>query len=227
MSIDEYNGAGMIAMCGKNCVAIASDMRFGVQQQTIADDMHKIFQINDKLFLGFTGLATDMFTVKNTIVLRTKLYELQEERPIKPSVFANMVSGLLYEHRFGPFFIEPVICGLEDRTTVTTAPAAAGEKEEKKVEKEEKNVPFICATDVIGASCYTNDFLVSGTAKNNLYGVCEAMWKKDMDADQLFETISQCLLAGVDRDCLSGWGAIVHVITPDKIITKTLKSRKD
>jgi len=30
--------------------------------------------------------------------------------------------------------------------------------------------------------------------------------------EDLFETLSQCLLSGVDRDALSGWGAIVHVV---------------
>lgn len=31
---------------------------------------------------------------------RTKLYELREERPIKPSVFSNLVSTMLYEKRY-------------------------------------------------------------------------------------------------------------------------------
>ena len=30
--------------------------------------------------------------------------------------------------------------------------------------------------------------------------------------EDLFETISQALLNAVDRDALSGWGAIVHVM---------------
>ncbi len=30
--------------------------------------------------------------------------------------------------------------------------------------------------------------------------------------EDLFETLSQCLLSGVDRDALSGWGAIVHIV---------------
>ena len=30
--------------------------------------------------------------------------------------------------------------------------------------------------------------------------------------DDLFETTSQALLNAVDRDALSGWGAIVHVM---------------
>ena len=32
------------------------------------------------------------------------------------------------------------------------------------------------------------------------------------EPDELFEVISQCLLAGTDRDAISGWGAIVHVM---------------
>ena len=32
-SIDTYNGSALVAMVGKNCVAIASDRRFGIQAQ--------------------------------------------------------------------------------------------------------------------------------------------------------------------------------------------------
>lgn len=38
MSILAYNGAAVIAMTGKDCVAIASDLRFGLQQTTQATD---------------------------------------------------------------------------------------------------------------------------------------------------------------------------------------------
>lgn len=41
----EYNGSGIVAMTGKNCVAIASDMRFGIQQTTLAEDFHRVFYI--------------------------------------------------------------------------------------------------------------------------------------------------------------------------------------
>ncbi len=30
--------------------------------------------------------------------------------------------------------------------------------------------------------------------------------------EELFETTAQCLLSGVDRDALSGWGAIIYVV---------------
>jgi hypothetical protein len=88
-------------------------------------------------------------------------------------------------------------------------------------------VPFITATDLLGAGVDTTDFVVGGTCSEQLYGVCEAMYKPNLEAEDLFEVISQALLAGVDRDCLSGWGAIVRIITPDGVIQRELKSRKD
>jgi 20S proteasome alpha/beta subunit len=33
-----YNGGAIVAMKGKNCVAIAADRRFGIQAQTLALD---------------------------------------------------------------------------------------------------------------------------------------------------------------------------------------------
>ncbi len=45
--------------------------------------------------------------------------------------------------------------------------------------------------------------------------------------DELFETVSQALLSGQDRDCLAGWGAVVYVITKDSVIGRTLKGRMD
>lgn len=200
-------------MCGLNCVAIASDLRYGIQQQTIADNFHKIFRLTDRLYVGLPGLISDVQTLMQKFRYRLKLYELKEERIMKPKVFANMCSAMLYEKRFGPYFVEPIVAGLEEIIDP--------------INQSKTLQPYICAMDLIGAQVFTDDFLVGGTASEQLYGICEALYKPNMDTEQLFETISQCLLAAVDRDCLSGWGAIVHIITPEGVTQRELKSRKD
>jgi len=235
MSIMEHNGSAIVAMTGKNCVAIASDMRFGIGLQTVAMNFRKIYNMHDKCYVGFSGLITDAQTVEQKLRFRLKMYELREERKIKPSTCANLLSTMLYERRFGPYYVEPIVCGLEDRPAKAPSAAQAGEQKEKKGKasgkaeevKIEKNAPFICAMDLIGAPCYAEDFVVCGSSSKELYGVCEAMYRPNMEPDDLFETISQCLLAAVDRDCLAGWGAIVHIITPDGVTTRQLKSRVD
>uniref|UniRef100_A0A6N2LW78 Proteasome subunit beta n=1 Tax=Salix viminalis TaxID=40686 RepID=A0A6N2LW78_SALVM len=63
MSIFEYNGSAIVAMVGKNCFAIASDRRLGVNLQTVATDFQRIFKIHDKLFVGLSGLGSDAQTL--------------------------------------------------------------------------------------------------------------------------------------------------------------------
>ena len=99
MSIMSYNGAAVIAMQGKKCVRIASDRRYGLQNQTISCEMQKSFQVNDRTLCGMTGLATDMQTLEQKFVFRNNMYRLREERDMSPEVFSNMASNLLYEKR--------------------------------------------------------------------------------------------------------------------------------
>ena len=94
-----YNGGAVVAMKGKNCVAIAADRRFGVQLQTIGFDAERIFRVNDNLFVGIPGLVTDTQTVFERLRFRTNMYELRENRKVSPKVLSSMVSNFLYEHR--------------------------------------------------------------------------------------------------------------------------------
>ena len=77
---------------------------------------------------------------------------------------------------------------------------------------DEKNVPFLSAMDLIGAPVFTDDFVVAGTSSESLYGMCETLYRPNLDPDELFETVSQCLMSAVDRDCLSGWGGVVYIV---------------
>ena len=43
-------------------------------------------------------------------------------------------------------------------------------------------------------------------------GMCETTWREDMEPEDLFECISQSLVNAFDRDALSGWGAVVHIM---------------
>jgi 20S proteasome subunit beta 3 len=223
-----YNGTALVAMTGKNCVGIASDRRFGVQAQTLSTDSKKIFPMHDKVMVGLSGLNTDVHTFSSLLKYRVNMYEspppspsrshvlsppgnhsrrrynLREERNISPQACLKLISSMLYGRRFGPYFCEPVVAGLD-----------------------EENKPFIGATDFFGAACLSEDFAVGGSCTEQLYGISESLYKPNMEPEELFEVMSQCLLAGVDRDCISGWGGSVHIICPDRVISRTLRGRMD
>lgn len=197
------NGGSAVAMVGKDCVAIACDMRLGSQSLGVSNNFEKVFQFN-KTFLGLTGLASDVLTVYEEFRKKVNLYEMDEARTLEPKKFANLVSTSLYERRFGPWFVGPIVAGLNN-----------------------ENEPFICGFDSIGCIDFAGDFIVSGTASDQLYGMCESLYEPNLESEDLFETISQALLSAADRDALSGWGAVVYILTKDKVIKRYLKSRQD
>jgi 20S proteasome subunit beta 3 len=135
-----------------------------------------------------------------------ELYRVKENIDLTPKLFINLVSSTLYEHRFGPYFVNPIVIGLDHTDNFK---------------------PYIATYDSIGCLTESGEFQVAGTSSELLYGTCEAFYKEHMEPEQLFETISQCLVSAVDRDCLSGWGAYVYVMTPGAISVKKLKMRQD
>ena len=58
-----YNGSAVIAMRGKDCVAIASDKRFGIQGQTVGFETDKLFEMGPRVYIGLPGLSTDTLTM--------------------------------------------------------------------------------------------------------------------------------------------------------------------
>jgi 20S proteasome subunit beta 3 len=75
----------------------------------------------------------------------------------------------MFLSRFGPFFVEPIVAGLEPDTFE----------------------PYICNMDLIGCITEPTDFVAGGTCEEQLMGMCETLWEPNMGPGQLFECISQ------------------------------------
>ena len=182
------NGGSIVALAGKDCVGIACDLRLGQQAMTISTDFPKIFPMGDKVFLGLSGLATDVQTLyspSSTLTnyrnerfrFKVNMYKLREERPIEPKTLAHLVSSTLYEKRFGPYFISPIVAGLNSKT----------------------NEPYICGFDNIGyhylkvnttnlldVSTYLHRLLLQELRRSN----CMECWKRFMNR---IWVLSNCL----------------------------------
>ena len=61
-------------------------------------------------------------------------------------------------YRFGPYFMEPVVAGLDPLTSE----------------------PHIAAMDFIGCISDPEDFVVTGTADLSVNGMAETVWEKNM-----------------------------------------------
>lgn len=66
-----------------------------------------------------------------------------------PLLLVRYIDDVMLTFRFGPYFVEPIIAGLDPKT----------------------NEPFIASTDLIGCITEPEDFVVSGTCADQLYGM--------------------------------------------------------
>lgn len=205
MSITEYNGGACVAMAGRGCFVIASDNRHGEQFKTISMTTPKVHVVNKHCVMGLTGLRSDQLTFGHNLELQLATYRLREERDISGPALSSLVQYELYQRRFGPWFVEPVIASIDPVT--------------EKV--------YICATDLIGAPCEPEDYVCAGTCAESLHGMCEALWQPDLEPEALFEVCMQALLSALDRDCLSGYGATAYLVTKDRIVKRIVDGRKD
>ena len=98
---------------------------------------------------------------------------------MKPQAFSAMLSSLLYEKRFGPWFTEPIVAGLTD-----------------------DDQPFISGMDLIGAPVVTSDFVVAGTCTANMHGMCESLYRPDMVRFPRLSLQSPQLVSRILRSCL-------------------------
>ena len=158
--------------------------------------------------MGLSGLGSDVQTFSSLMKYKINLYKLEEHNDgPSATTFSNLIATSLYEKRFGAYFIQPIVAGLDENKDGTFE-------------------PVIATYDNIG-TLETSYFACGGTAAELLYGPAEAFYKENMNPDELFECVSQCLLAAMDRDILSGWGASVYILTPTEIIVKDIKTRQD
>lgn len=244
MDPNSYNGGSAMAMVGKDCVAVAVDKRFGSGPQLVNIAARKVIPFHSHLLIAFTGLEGDVISLSEEISLHVSNKFLsgvgffnflippttasssssanrKDSRTIiSPKSISRLTSHLLYSKRNSPYYCEPLIIGLE---------------REKKQSGENSNdddnisyIPFICSQDVIGAQSVSSDFACCGVASNSMYGIAEAMWRPNLNAMELAKICGRAFLLALERDCLSGYGAVVYVITKDDgILEFDLVARND
>lgn len=165
----------------------------------------------------------DCQTMEQRMRYRHSLYVLAEDRDMKPSVVAATISSTLYARRFGPYFVEPIVAGLEES-------------------KDGDFKVVLSGMDLIG--CALGPRSLPDLARpshsrspqrprqhHRLHGRRHELRQplRDLrDAVLARHGARAGLALGRRPRCDGRMGSgIVHIMTPDKIITRKLKGRRD
>jgi 20S proteasome subunit beta 3 len=164
-----------------------------------------------KLMVAFTGFEGDIQSLSQELSIQVASKRNRgfmthtKKRSISPQAMAMLLSHVLYAKRQAPYYVEPVLVGLVS----------------------ESGKPFLCSYDLIGAQSRSEAFCVAGVASKSLYGTAEALWRPHLSSEELVHVCGKAFLSALERDCLSGYGAIVYLITRDGIVEYDLACRND
>ncbi|KAL7538792.1 hypothetical protein ACHAWF_006215 [Thalassiosira exigua] len=265
----QFNGGSILAMAGRGSVAIAIDARFGLGMQTIstgddpgsaAEGNPRILRLpNSDTLMAWTGLYGDGmgFSEEMSALLARKTRSAgcmgfgrgpddvgaSGRGKTSPRAVASLMSHLLYRRRNAPYYVEPVVVGLErvlvpismedDGTSLkgngndsfsglrsliqasNPQQIMALQKDQpisKRMKYKTIRRPYLCGTDMLGAKSTSHSFVCSGVASRSLHGTAEALWRPDLEGDELVEVCGRAFLSALERDCLSGYGAVVYLI---------------
>jgi len=160
-----------------------------------------------------------------------------------PQAITMLMSHLLYNRRNAPYYVEPVVVGLEtvrvpvpiessslnfgyrspkelqlriDGTTSINSQLIPSQREGEITEQttayKTRQQPYLCGTDMLGAQSTSHSFVCSGVASRSLHGTAEALWRPNLAAEELVEVCGRAFVSALERDCFSGYGAVVYLI---------------
>jgi 20S proteasome subunit beta 3 len=224
----------MLAMAGKDCAALAVDKRFGSGLSLVTMAPRQLLVPSRNLLVAFTGLEGDVQSLQLELSAQISakyhrgLGFASQPKPkvLSPKVMASLTSHVLYHRRQSPYFVEPLIVGLDlSNKKSTETSTLSNEMSEDSIHS--NCIPFLCSMDMIGAQSVSQSFICGGTATKSLYGTAEALWQPNLEEDQLIRVCGMAFLSALERDCLSGYGATIYLINSKGITEYELASRND
>lgn len=232
-----------MAMAGKDCVALAVDKRFGSGPALVNIQPRSVFVASPHLMVAFTGLEGDVQSLQEELSALVALkytrglgfrHSQHSNQVISPRALASLTSHVLYNRKRAPYYVEPLVVGLErlfgGRGDLDNDENGNNDNDLSNTSDDDEFVryrPFLCGMDIIGATSVSPSFVCGGAATQSLYGTAEALWKPRMEADELVQVCGQAFLSALERDCLSGYGALIYLITGSGIVEYDLTSRDD
>ena len=251
-------GGSVLAMAGKDCVVMAVDKRFGVGNSLIHIAPRPVLQLPDQVLVAFTGLQGDVQSLKGELLTQVAAkynrglgfgsvagpssVPSSTKATISATAMASLTSHVLYRKRMtGPYYVEPLVVGLEpdgwisneldDNDTDSNDNTESLVQQLQTKERRKKRCryrPYLCSMDTIGAKAESTSFICAGAASESLFGTAEALWKPDLEADELLAVCCKAFLSALERDCMSGYGAVLYLLTPDEgIVEYDLAGRSD
>ncbi len=171
-------GTTTVGLVCKDGIVLASDRRATMGYLIASKDIDKIYPINDHIAMTIAGSVGDAQTLIRWMQAEVKLYELKHEKKMTIQAAATMLSNILAQYKFFPFFVQLLIAGVDES-------------------------PRLYSVDMLGG--VTEEKLTStGSGSPIAYGVLEELYKDHQTIDENLIIAAKAVTAAMRRDAASG-----------------------
>jgi len=206
------NGGSVVAIGGPGFAVIASDTRLSAGYSIHTRNQSKTHDLNSKTVLGTTGCWCDVLTLTRLMGARIKLYKHEHQKEMTTSAVAQMLSVMLYNKRFFPYYVSNILAGLD-----------------------EQGNGVVYSYDPVG-HCEVGTFQAGGSSGallqpllDNQVGHLNVQLKptQPLDLTRAIQIIKDVFVSAAERDIYTGDGVLLKIITAKGVEQQTIPLRCD
>ena len=205
MDMENKKGTTTIGMVCKDGVVVATEHRATMGTMIAHKTAKKVYRINDHLAMTTAGLVGDAQMLARYLKVETDLYKLQRGSDIPVKGAATLMSNILNQRKFAPYYVQLIIGGVD------------------------KSGSHIFSIDAAGGSI-EDKYTTTGSGSPYVFGVLEDNYRDSITIDEGIDLAIRALSAAMKRDSASGNGMDIVAITPKEyreITQKEIDERKN
>ncbi|MDD5340024.1 MAG: archaeal proteasome endopeptidase complex subunit beta [Candidatus ainarchaeum sp.] len=171
-------GTTTVGLVCKDGIVLASDRRATMGYLIASKDIDKIYPISDNLAMTIAGGVGDAQTLIRWMNSEVKLYELKHEKAMSVEAAAVLLSNILVQYKYYPFYVQLLLGGVDERPRLFSIDMLGGITEEK-----------VTST---------------GSGSPVAYGVLEELYAEERDIEANLPVAAKAISAAMRRDAATG-----------------------
>ncbi|HOT03687.1 MAG TPA: archaeal proteasome endopeptidase complex subunit beta [Methanolinea sp.] len=184
-------GTTTVGLVFQDGVVLASEMRATMGYMIASKTAKKIYQIADRIGMTTAGGVGDAQQMARLMTVECSLYQIRRGRPMTVGAVATLLSNILNNNRYYPFYVQLLVGGIDE------------------------NGPNLYAVDALGGASKEEEIVATGSGSPMAFGVLEDRYQKDMNEDEAVSLAVRAVRSAMKRDAGSGEGIHVVVITKE------------
>ncbi len=183
-------GTTTLGMVCKDGVVIATEKRATMGTLIAHKATKKLYKIDNHIALATAGLVGDLQVLARYLSAEANLYRLKREANMPVSSAATLMSNILNQRKFYPYYVQLIIGGYDNSGGHVYSLDAAG-------------------------GAIPDKYTAGGSGSPYVFGVMEDLYRDDMTTNEGVDIAVRAITAAMNRDSASGGMINIAVITKD------------